>query len=74
MRWTLDVAFNEDQCRSWVEHAAQNFAILGRIALNLLHQDLTAKAGLKNRRMPACANDRYLALMPGWESGLRLQT
>jgi predicted transposase YbfD/YdcC len=52
--------FSEDQCRARVNNAAQNFAILRRIALNLLRQDRTTKAGLKNRRMLACADERYL--------------
>ncbi|RQZ17092.1 ISAs1 family transposase [Burkholderia sp. Bp9031] len=60
MHWALDMAFGEDQCRVRVNNAAQNFAVLRRIALNLLRQDRTTKAGLKNRRMLACANDRYL--------------
>ena len=69
MQRTPDVAFNEDLCRARVEHAAQNFAILRRIALNLLRQDRTSKASLKNRRMLACANDRYLVRILGWDSG-----
>ena len=47
-------------------HAAQNFAILRRIVMNLLRQDRTAKGGLKIRRMLACANDKYLAQLLGW--------
>ena len=62
----LDVAFGEDQCRVRVDHAAQNFAILRRIVMNLLRQDRTAKGGLKIRRMLACANDKYLAQLLGW--------
>ncbi|RUT67624.1 ISAs1 family transposase, partial [Flavobacterium cupreum] len=34
MHWVLDVAFREDDCRIRVGEAAQNFAILRRIALN----------------------------------------
>jgi predicted transposase YbfD/YdcC len=66
MHWTLDMAFREDECRVRVDNAAQNFAILRRIVMNLLRQDRTTKAGLKNRRMLACANDRYLAQLLGW--------
>ncbi|MCG5075725.1 transposase, partial [Paraburkholderia tagetis] len=57
--WVLDVAFGEDQCRVRVENAAQNFAILRRMALNLLKRDTTTKAGLKNRRLKASASDPY---------------
>jgi predicted transposase YbfD/YdcC len=66
MHWTLDVSFGEDQCRARVKNAAQNFAILRRIALNLLKQDKTTKVGLKLRRLKACANHNYLAKLIGW--------
>jgi predicted transposase YbfD/YdcC len=66
MHWTLDVAFDEDQCRVRVNNAAQNFAILRRITLNLLRQDRTSRVGLKNRRLKACASERYLEQLLGW--------
>jgi predicted transposase YbfD/YdcC len=67
MHWVLDVAFGEDQCRVRVDNAAQNFAILRRIVMNLLRQDRQAKVGLKIRRLKACMNDRYLAQLLGWQ-------
>jgi predicted transposase YbfD/YdcC len=67
MHWVLDVAFGEDQCRVRVDNAAQNFAILRRIVMNLLRQDRKAKVGLKIRRLKACMNDRYLAQLLGWQ-------
>ena len=63
----LDVAFGEDQCRVRVANAAQNFAVLRRIVMNLLRQDRNAKVGLKIRRLKACMNDRYLAQLLGWQ-------
>jgi predicted transposase YbfD/YdcC len=66
MHWVLDMAFDEDQCRARVDHAAQNFAILRRIALNLLRQDTVSKVGIKNRRLKACANDTYRAQLLAW--------
>ncbi|MFL9989473.1 transposase [Paraburkholderia sediminicola] len=66
MHWTLDVAFNEDQCRVRVANAAQNFAILRRIILNLLRQDRTSRVGLRIRRLKACASERYLERLLGW--------
>jgi hypothetical protein len=68
MHWSLDVSFGEDHCRVRVNNAAQNFAILRRIVMNLLRQDKAAKGGLKIRRMLACANDRYLAQLLGWQA------
>ncbi|VVE54730.1 ISAs1 family transposase [Pandoraea sputorum] len=68
MHWSLDMAFAEDQCRVWVANAAQNFAILRRIVMNLLRQDTTYKTGLKNRHILACTNDDYLAKLLGWRT------
>jgi predicted transposase YbfD/YdcC len=58
--WTLDVAFHEDACRLRKGHGAQNFAILRHIALNLLRHDTSAKCGIKNRRLLAAWDHRYL--------------
>lgn len=58
--WILDVAFREDASRVRVDHGAENFAILRRIALNLLRQDTTTKAGTKARRLKAGWDERYL--------------
>ncbi|VVE85876.1 hypothetical protein PSP31121_05509 [Pandoraea sputorum] len=68
MHWRLDMAFGEDQCRVRVNNAAQNFAILRRIVMNLLRQDNTYKTGLKNRRILACANHDYVAKLLGWRA------
>ncbi|MFL9998599.1 ISAs1 family transposase, partial [Paraburkholderia sediminicola] len=48
------------------DNAAQNFAILRRIALNLLKRDTKTKTGLKNRRLKACISDSYRAEVLGW--------
>ncbi|KVK78177.1 transposase [Burkholderia ubonensis] len=61
MHWLLDMAFGEDQCRIRVDNAAQNFAILRRICLNLLIADTSTKAGIGNRRLKASASDDYRA-------------
>ncbi|MGF6604621.1 putative transposase YbfD/YdcC [Paraburkholderia sp. GAS448] len=66
LHWVLDVAFGEDQCRVRVDNAAQNFAILRRIALNLLKRDTKTKVGIKNRRLKACVSDRYRAEILAW--------
>ncbi|WP_254608236.1 ISAs1 family transposase [Burkholderia lata] len=66
MHWVLDVAFGEDQCRVRLEHAAQNFAILRRITMNLLRKDTQTKAGLKIRWLKAATSDNYRAQLLGW--------
>jgi predicted transposase YbfD/YdcC len=63
--WVLDVAFNEDACRVRRDHGAQNFAILRRIALNLLKQERSVKVGLKNKRLQAGWSTRYLEIVLG---------
>jgi len=53
VHWLLDMAFHEDESRIRIGSAAENFAVLRRLALHLLHQDTTAKCGLKARRLKA---------------------
>lgn len=58
--WLLDVAFREDECRVRSGHAAANFGVLRRIALQLLRQDTTAKIGVKAKRLKAGWDEDYL--------------
>jgi predicted transposase YbfD/YdcC len=60
LHWSLDVAFNEDDCRVRKDYGAQNLAVLRHLALNLLKRDTTTKAGIKARRLKAGWNDTYL--------------
>jgi predicted transposase YbfD/YdcC len=48
LHWVLDVGFGEDLDRKRAGHAAQNFSVLNRIALNLLKQDKSSKT--RNQR------------------------
>jgi predicted transposase YbfD/YdcC len=68
MHWVLDVAFREDDCRIRIGDAAQNFAILRRIALNLLKNEKTTKLGIANKRLKAGWNVDYLAKLLGLPS------
>jgi predicted transposase YbfD/YdcC len=58
--WILDVAFSEDDSRVRVGFAAENFALLRRIALNLLQQEQTLKRGIKTKRLKAGWDEDYL--------------
>lgn len=60
LHWILDVVFREDDCRVRVGHAAENFGLLRRIAVNLLQQEKTLKRGVKTKRLKAALDDRYL--------------
>ena len=61
LHWVLDVTFREDECRVRDRTAAQNFAMLRKIALNLIKQDLNAKTSLKARRKKAAWDNDYMA-------------
>ena len=60
LHWVLDIAFHEDDCRVRQGEAAQNFAVLRQMALNLLRQERTAKVGVKAKRLKAGWDEQYL--------------
>lgn len=60
LHWSLDVSFNEDQCRARKDNSAENFAVIRHIALNLLKQESSAKVGIRNKRLKAASDDDYL--------------
>lgn len=65
LHWTLDVGMNEDQCRLRVGHAAENFSRLRRLALNLLKNESTVKAGLRAKSKTAGWDHDYLLRVLG---------
>ncbi|MGB5768603.1 MAG: ISAs1 family transposase [Crocosphaera sp.] len=60
LHWTLDVTFREDQCRIRSEHSPHNFALLRRLALNVLHQEKTFKRSLRQKMKQAAMNNNYM--------------
>jgi len=65
LHWTLDVCFNEDQCRVRVANAAENLARIRRISLILLKQEKTCKLGIKSKRAKAAYDRDYLLRLLG---------
>ncbi len=66
LHWVLDIAFNEDHSRVRKDHAPQNFAVLRHMALNLLKQEQSVKAGIKAKRLK-CGwdTDYFLRVLAG---------
>lgn len=60
VHWVLDVAFREDDSRIRTGHAAENMAVVRRIALNMLKQDTSVKLGIANKRLKAGWDEHYL--------------
>jgi predicted transposase YbfD/YdcC len=58
LHWSLDVTFKEDQSRIRQGHAAENAALLRRLALSVLKQDTRYSDSLRCKRLRA-----------GWETG-----
>tara|TARA_R110002072_G_scaffold83342_1_gene189238 strand:+ start:462 stop:848 length:387 start_codon:yes stop_codon:yes gene_type:complete len=64
LHWVLDVAFEEDAARSRKDNAAQNLALIKKLALNILktHPD---KGSIKGKIKRAGWNDAFLLSMLG---------
>jgi predicted transposase YbfD/YdcC len=65
LHWVLDVGFGEDLSRKRAGHAAQNFSVLNRIALNILKQEKTSNRGIKGKRLKAAWDHPYLLKLLG---------
>jgi predicted transposase YbfD/YdcC len=60
LHWVLDVAFNEDRMRQRDRNGIENLALLNRLAVSVLRQDKSIKAGVKCKRKTAGWNEDYL--------------
>ena len=60
LHWVLDVVFREDEARSRDRVATRSFAVLRKLAFNLLQQDKSPNS-LRTRRQNAGWNDDYMA-------------
>ena len=59
LHWTLDMVFREDEQRKRHGKSAQNFALVNKIALNLLKQN-KSKGSLKTKRLRAGWDEQFL--------------
>lgn len=60
LHWSLDVTFGEDHSRVRMGHAAEHLSRIRGIALTLLKQEVSFKAGLKRKRMRCALDPEYL--------------
>ena len=60
LHWTLDVTFREDAQRKRNGHAANNFALVGKIALNLLKTEDSKNISVKSKRLLAAWDNEFL--------------
>lgn len=60
LHWVMDVTFRQDECRVRVRNAAQNFATLRHLALNLIRQETSVNGSLRGRRRRAGWDEAYL--------------
>jgi predicted transposase YbfD/YdcC len=69
LHWSLDVTFNEDQSRIRQGHAAENAALLRRLALSILKQDTRYSNSLRCKRLRAAwensALEHFLTIFAG---------
>jgi predicted transposase YbfD/YdcC len=60
LHWVLDVTFREDECRVRAGNAAQNFAVMRHISLNLLKSVKDCKLSIRLRRMRAAWDQDFI--------------
>jgi predicted transposase YbfD/YdcC len=65
LHWHLDVSFGEDLCKIRTDHAAENFSLVKKMALNLLKADTSEKLGIPNKRKLAGWSQEYLLKILG---------
>ena len=59
LHWTLDMVFNEDYQRKRNGRSAENFALIQKMALNILRKD-QSKGSLKSKRLRAGWDNKFL--------------
>ena len=65
LHWSLDVTFREDQSRARSRNAAQNLTTLRTIALNLIKTNRSEKRSVRQKRILAALDTRFLQQLLG---------
>lgn len=65
LHWHLDVSFKEDLCKVRTDHAAENFSLTKKMALNMLKADTSEKLGIPNKRKLCGWSPEYLLKILG---------
>jgi len=60
LHWVLDVGFAEDTSQACQGYCAENLAVVRHVGVNLLSRDKKTKVGVKNKRLKAGWDDKYL--------------
>ncbi|MEA1875380.1 MAG: ISAs1 family transposase [Bacteroidota bacterium] len=60
LHWTLDVTFREDAQRKRNGQAANNYALIEKIALNLLKSEKSKNMSIKSKRLVAAWDNKFL--------------
>jgi predicted transposase YbfD/YdcC len=60
LHWQLDVGFGEDYNTTRNKQAAQNLALVRKMAINILKADKSSKSSLRGKRKMAGWNEKYL--------------
>jgi predicted transposase YbfD/YdcC len=60
LHWSLDMTFNEDQCRARVGAAAENLNVIRHLAMGLLKNESSVKASLNLKRKRCALSHNYL--------------
>ena len=60
LHWTLDVTFEEDADRKRNKHAAQNFSLINKVAINILKRDETKNISIRRKMNIAALDLNYL--------------
>jgi predicted transposase YbfD/YdcC len=68
LHWVLDVEFGEDQSRARAGYAAENFATLRRLALNMVKRD-PKKRSIRGKKLDAGWDHAYLLRLLGVDPG-----